>query len=184
MKKKLNLHKLLTILIATFTFFSCNDEIFEADSSSQIKEITIKEGKLYFPNKEAFAEVYKQYANASDKKLQEYFQPLYKKGFYSLRPIVTDENEAFLYEHYLKLLKNTTVQNKQATDPESEIFDYLDDLEDIVGDDTFATFLNNEAEIIVGNEIYKYTDAGLFISKTDKFSSIKDFIAVKKYQKI
>ena len=30
---------------------------------------------------------------------------------------------------------------------EEDVFDYLDDLEDIIGDDAFAAFLNNEAEI-------------------------------------
>ena len=95
-----------------------------------------------------------------------YFQPLYEKGFYSLRPIVTESNEQFLYDHYIKIVKNNQLlkASNNAIENEDGPFDYLDDLEDIVGDDVFAAFLNNDAEILIDSKIYKYSDVGLFIS--------------------
>lgn len=119
---------------------------------------------------------------APDRKLVEYFQPLYEQGFYSLRPIVIEENENFLYEHYRKFFKNDNPTQARGIDNE-EIFDYLDDLEDIVGDDAFAAFLNEKAEILIADEIYKYTDAGLFISKQDKFNILEEFLDTKSISK-
>ena len=70
-----------------------------------------------------------------------------------------------------------------ANRSDEDIFDYLDDLEDIVGDDTFSAFLNNDAEILVADEIYKYTDVGLFISKEDKYNILQDLLDAKSISK-
>lgn len=155
---------------------SCENELVETNSIQNFKdEVKIKNGRLSFQSKEAFARVYKKYAEASDEKLIKYFQPLYEQGFYSLRPIVSEENEKFLYDHYIKIVKNNPM-SKTAKKSSEEIFDYLDDLEDVVGDDTFAAFLNNDAEILVADEVYKYTDVGLFISKEDKYNILQDLL--------
>lgn len=162
---------------------SCENEIVETNSSQNFKdEVTIKNGRLSFQSKEAFARVYKEYAEASDEKLIKYFQPLYEKGFYSLRPIATEENEKFLYDHYIKIVRNNPMRGTASKSGE-DIFDYLDDLEDIVGDDTFSAFLNNDAEILVADEIYKYTDVGLFISKEDKYNILQDLLDTKSISK-
>lgn len=52
----------------------------------------------------------------------------------------------------------------------------MDELEDVIGDDTFASLLNNDAEIQVDDEIYKYTDVGLFISEEDKYTVLEDYL--------
>ena len=159
---------------------SCENELVETNSTQNFKdEVTLKNGRLSFQNKEAFAKVYKEYIEASEEKLVKYFQPLYEKGFYSLRPIVTENNERFLYEHYIKIVKNNSIPKRLSiSDPDENegIFDYLDDLEEIVGDDVFAAFLNNEAEILIAGDVYKYTDVGLFISKEDKFNIMTEVL--------
>jgi hypothetical protein len=170
-----NIKSLKIFLLFALVFSSCENELIETNS---INEVTIKNGRLSFQSKEAFANVYKEYAEASDEKLIKYFQPLYEKGFYSLRPIVTENNENFIYEHYTKNINNN--QLRSSTNRESEdIFDYLDDLEDIIGDDTFAAFLNNDAEILVADEVYKYTDVGLFITKEDKYNILQELLESK-----
>ena len=167
------------LLFLTLGLNSCENEITETNSTQNFKdEVTIKNGRLSFQSKEAFARVYKEYAEASDEKLIKYFQPLYEKGYYSLRPVVTENNEKFIYEHYLKKVRSN--QLRSTTNREDEdIFDYLDDLEDIVGDDTFSAFLNDNAEILVADEVYKYTDVGLFISKEDKYNILQELLDVK-----
>lgn len=162
---------------------SCENELVETNSTQDFKdEVTIKNGRLSFQSKEAFARVYKEYAEASDEKLIKYFQPLYEQGFYSLRPIASEENEKFLYDHYIKIVRNNPMRGT-ANKSGEDIFDYLDDLEDIVGDDTFSAFLNNDAEILVADEIYKYTDVGLFISKEDKYNILQDLLDTKSISK-
>lgn len=119
----------------------------------------------------------------SDEKLGEYFNPLYKNGFHSLRPIVTESNENFLKNHYAEIAVNySSINMKAATDETA--FDYLDDLEDIIGDDYFAAFLNNNAEIVVGTKIYKYTDVGLFITPEEQYSLLNAFLDEKNISKI
>lgn len=162
---------------------SCENELVETNSTQNFKDdVTIKDGRLSFQSKEAFARVYQEYAEASDEKLIKYFQPLYEKGFYSLRPIVTENNEQFIYDHYIQVVRNNTLRGTANRSGE-DLFDYLDDLEDIVGDDTFAAFLNNDAEILVADEIYKYTDVGLFISDEDKFNILEDVLDSKNISK-
>jgi hypothetical protein len=56
-------------------------------------------------------------------------------------------------------------------------------LEDIVGDDVFSAFLNNEAEILVESKIYKYSDVGLFISNEDKYNILQDYLDLKNISK-
>lgn len=162
---------------------SCEKELVETNSTQSLyDEVTIKNGRLSFQSKEAFARIYKEFAEASDEKLIQYFQPLYEKGFYSLRPIASKDNEQFLYDHYIKIVRNNTKHGTTNRDGE-DIFDYLDDLEDIVGDDTFSAFLNNDAEILVADEIYKYTDVGLFISKEDKYNILQELLETKNISK-
>lgn len=162
---------------------SCENELVDTNSTQNFKdEVTIKNGRLSFQSKEAFEKVFKEYSEATDEKISNYFKPLYEKGFYSLRPIATEQNEKFLYDHYIKLIRNNTMRGNTNKSSE-EIFDYFDDLEDIIGDDTFSAFLNNEAEIQVADEIYKYTDVGLFISKEDKFSIMEDLLDAKNISK-
>jgi hypothetical protein len=171
--------KLLIIPLMAMFLNSCQNETLELNSNTNLEnQVTIKNGRLAFASKEEFAKVYKEYADASDEKLSQYFKPLYEQGFYSLRPIVTEESEKLVYDHYMNLFsrkQNKGVANRDGDD----IFDYLDDLEDIIGDDAFAAFLNNEAEILIADEIYKYTDVGLFISKEDKYNILNDVLNAK-----
>lgn len=173
----------LTYVLLFFT--SCQNEMVEdQNSQSVVKETTIKDGRLSFSSKEEFAKIYVQYADASEDELIKYFQPLYEKGFYSLRPIVNEKTEQFLYNHYLTLIRQKNLRTGRMMKTSGEdIFDYLDDLEDIIGDDAFAAFLNENAEIEIANEIYKYTDVGLFFAESENYSDITEYLDLKNISK-
>lgn len=170
---------LFIFVVSLLLFQSCElDKIENLEKiNGDNNNLKIVDGRLVFENKELFAKFYKKYADASDAELGKLFQPLYEKGFYSLRPIVLEENEKFLYEHYNKL--EAQPLRKNFTQSSDDTFDYLDDLEDIIGDDAFAAFLNNEAEILVQGKIYKYTDVGLFIVPNDKYSKLDTYLDAK-----
>lgn len=165
------------VLILLLGLNSCEKDSIEKDTSL-INEVTIKNGRLVFQSKESFTNVYQQYADASDEKIANFFHPLYEKGYYSLRPVATEANEEFLYNHYIKLINDNPMRNVSNRLNE-DVFDYLDDLEDIIGDDAFAAFLNNEAEIQIADDVYKYTDVGLFISKEDKYNIMTEYLDSK-----
>lgn len=166
---------------------SCEQDITETIASQNIQEsnqqaVVIKNGRLSFQSKEEFAEIYTEYAEASEAKLIQYFQPLYEKGFYSLRPIVSEQNEEFLYSHYMKTIPYDLYRksnNSNKSNQVNDVFDYLDDLEEIIGDDTFAAFLNNNAEILIGDDVYKYSDVGLFITPENKVDVLNAFLDSK-----
>ena len=156
----------------------------DQNSQSVVKETTIKDGRLSFSSKEEFTKLYVKYADASEEELIKYFQPLYEKGFYSLRPIVNEKTEQFLYNHYLTLIRQKNLRTGRMMKTSGEdIFDYLDDLEDIIGDDVFAAFLNENAEIEIANEIYKYTDVGLFFAESENYSDITEYLDLKNISK-
>ncbi|MBC7524337.1 MAG: hypothetical protein H7239_07860 [Flavobacterium sp.] len=174
MKKILNLFCLVFIITA----ISCEDY----DSNTKTMDITnskvnIKNGRLYFPTKSIFKEYMAKYIDASETELSKFFDPLYKEGFYCLRPIVTQENERLLYNNYIKLKPENPLKNTSKTT--DDYFDYFDQIEEIIGDDVFAAFLNEKIEIQIEDIIYKYTDVGLFFAKEDKLDDLKNFLEVK-----
>lgn len=179
--------KYLIIVLGILFISSCEKELIESSENQNSTtskagkgESLIKNGRLYFSSKEEFQDLYKNFADASEEKLYEYFQPLYEKGFYSLRPIVSEKNEEFLYRNYLKKIEEKGSSPIGSPSGEkNEALDYLDYTEEIVGDDTFAAFLDFNSEIQIVDEIYKYTDVGLFIVKEDKYQDLQKYLEAK-----
>ncbi|RTY80971.1 hypothetical protein EKL97_09495 [Flavobacterium sp. LS1P28] len=172
-------------MLVCLSFSSCETEKFDSNlvSSTFKDDVVIKNGRLFFQSKDAFVRVYQQYADESDEKISVFLQPFYEEGFYSLRPIVTEKNEDFLYMQYRKKIndqiryKSTISSSKISSSANMEVgFNYLDEIEDIIGDDTFASLLNSDGEIQVGFEIYKYTDVGLFIADEEKYTVLEDYL--------
>jgi hypothetical protein len=161
---------------------SCENEKIDLNNVSQtnLGKVSIKDGRLLFQNKESLNKIYKEYADASDDKLSAFLEPLYLKDFFSLRPVVTEKNEEFIYNHYLKntISKNylKTESQKRISKTVEENFDYLDDVEEVIGDDTYAALLNSDGEIQVSEDIYKYTDLGLFIVKSGKYNQLQNYL--------
>ena len=101
--------KLISFVIAgVFTItFSCREEILtsEVNSSSNeilIKEGTVKNGRLYFPNKESLQATYGKLKDAEDEVIANYID---SKNIISLRPILTKENENQISQKLTKRLE-------------------------------------------------------------------------------
>lgn len=187
--------KKVYLIMGTLTFLGinhgCRQELIASEQSMQSNiEITdgyIKNGRLYFANKESLQHYYDKVKNENEEIIAKYID---SKGLISLRPIVTEQNEKLilaqtqarinsLKEDKLKLVgKVAGLKNAMAVVNDEQIKDDIDDLEDIIGDDAFAAFLNNNGEIQVDNKIYKYTDVGLFIVSDNKYSVLQQYLAV------
>lgn len=116
-KTKYFFRAILALSISVF-FISCENENLKPANvvGGNIEdEVSIKNGRLFFQSKEAFVRIYQKYANASDDEISTYLQPFYEKGFYSLRPIATEKNEEFLYNHYNKIIKNEILSKKNIS---------------------------------------------------------------------
>lgn len=59
---------------------------------------------------------------------------------------------------------------------DEDILEDFDDLEDVFGEEVFNSFLNQEAELQVANQIYKYTDTGLFITDVEKINDLNLYL--------
>ncbi|HAP94815.1 MAG TPA: hypothetical protein DCP54_03505 [Chryseobacterium sp.] len=165
---------------------SCREEAFsegKVENTTSLTDSNIKNGRLYFPNKESLKAKYEELKNLSNKDIVNY---LSNKKFESLRPIITDENETqvieTIKERKINLSKNQGISNKVAAQNPPTVEDVLtdlDDLEEIVGDDAYSAMLNGEAEIQVADKIYKYTDAGLFITPAQKYDVLVNYLDAK-----
>jgi len=162
--------------------FSCQQDNFSVENTNANSNANTKNGRLYFPSIQAFSEQYTAVKDLSDDELYDEMSKLYSKDFINLRPIVTDNNENKIYEQIQRrkekvfkiIAKNSRYNNLKMTD--ENVLDNIDDIEDIIGDDAFASFLNGDAEVQIGEDIYKYTDVGLFITKD--YSKLEPYLEV------
>lgn len=136
------------------------------------------DGRLYFPSKEIFQSYYSEILEKDEEDIANILDSrFYKKGFYSLVPILNERTESLHGEKHIEQFKKQSISlNGRDTPTTEEILNHFDDLEEIVGEDVFESFLNSEAEIQVGNKIYKYTDQGLLIATAGFYEKIQVFM--------
>lgn len=75
--------------------------------------------------------------------------------------------------------KSASAKYLSTVTSDEEILYDIDDLEELIGDDAYGAFLNDQAEIQVGQEIYKYTDVGLFVVSEDKYTTLEPYLISK-----
>ncbi len=189
-----------TSAIFFLIFTSCQKDTFindiaNSNSAINTQKINIKEGRLYFPSIETLKVKYDKIKDKKDIDIYNEMSKYYSEDFINLRPIITDKNEDKIYNQLIereivveKILKqnnqiNNTISNAaksstpQAVIPNGgSIIDNIDDLEDIIGDMAFASFLNGDAEVQVADNIYKYTDVGLFITKANSYNNMVTYL--------
>ena len=104
MKKKIFFSVAIFSIIATTS--SCREELVvneSAQNEAVISEGSVKNGRLYFPNKESLTYAYDKVKDKEDEVIADYVD---SKDIISLRPIVTEKNEAIIGE---KLEKRITL---------------------------------------------------------------------------
>lgn len=194
MPKIKTMYKKTHVIIASLSIFtlfsSCREEITIDNTDApahKLDEGVTKNGRLYFSTKEALTATFDKVKDANDEAIAKYID---SKNIISLRPVITKNNEAKIGEQYKErielLKKNKRYMSYLAskgisskTENEEEIADDIDDLEEIVGDDAYSAFLDSRAEIQVGNQIFKYTDVGLFIVTDTKYDKLIQYLAVR-----
>jgi hypothetical protein len=175
--------------LSLLMFLSCSDNFHEENINLPeqigLNEIKILNKRLYFPNKSTFTEYYNSIKEKEETEIADILnRKFYSQSFYSLKPIVNDKTEKIQMERHLKKIKKNKIglhmRNSQS---DEDIIDDFDDLEDIFGEEVFASFLNQEAEIQIGTDIYKYTDTGLFITNENKIIALNNYLDSKNISK-
>ena len=130
-------------------------------------------------NKESLQKMIDDYKNneSNQNEFNEVIDNLQESGFMPLNPIFKDGDsksiESFV-KRKLQRIKNgigkSSALSKSSavdtTDVESTVDIDLED--DVIHDPAFASLLNEDREIVIGNVFYKYTDFGLFYCETSK----------------
>ncbi|WP_293786921.1 hypothetical protein [uncultured Pedobacter sp.] len=188
MKKQLTV---IAFAIGT-VLLSCKDNLLtDADlktgklgrvgASDHFRDVKSYNGRAYFATKESLQETFDQLKDADDETVANYIDVL---GITSLRPIVTEKNEADIYqktkERLEQLKKNSRYMNaaraKASINNIDAMIDQIDGLEEIIGDDAFSALLNSNGEIQVGEDIYKYTDVGIFIVNAKNYEALNRYL--------
>ncbi len=176
---------LLALLII---FYSCNqDDMSVSDGNKTLEnidltKIDVVDGRLYFPNLETFQDYYYTVRDKSENEVADILDAkFYQKGFYSLVPILNERTEGLFAQKHIDNIQeqSQTLYGKASAPTIEDILDHFDDLEEIVGEEVFESFLNSEAEIQIGNNIYKYTDQGLLIAPVEHYTKIQIFMSEK-----
>lgn len=181
MLKKILTYTLLVNVLLLLS--SCEENINETKTTqNNLSNIDVKDGRLYFKDKEELSLLLNNLKDVSEDNLIINFEKnLYSKDFTSLAPILNEKNISQIQRH-LNVRKNIAKNkaNKTTTlQDDEDIIDNFDDIEDIFGETYFASFLNQESEIQVGDKIFKYTDKGLLITDAIDIEELYDFMIEK-----
>jgi len=159
--------KILTFIFIAGMFFSaCQKEDFDKIATEKGKpEIEFVEGRLHFNSSAQLGERIAKLKKLDETALQNEMAGLYKEGFKPLKPFYK-ETDFELKQEYA---------NKKALKMKSS-GDAGDDDDELIADEFFASVLNENREIQVGDSIYKYTEQGLFFCHIDDVDELELYL--------
>lgn len=179
-------------LVVITLLFSCNKDdatIVTENQENFTNEIKVEDGVLSFSSKDFLKENVDELKliESTEKELK--LEKFYKKGFMPLYPHFKESDvdliQSFSQKKKAKLEKQRTFKKSSLKssyskgfptdiDEDGELVEEYDD--DLISDDEFASFLNDEREIIIGDSLYKFTYSGLFSVKKDNKHKLDKYI--------
>jgi len=171
-------------LVVLALLFSCNKDdvsIAAENQETSADDIKIENGILSFSSKGFLKETVDGLKQMETSEKETKLEKFYKNGFMPLYPHFKESDVNLIQEYSerktAKLKKQKTFKASlksnyskgvpTETDEDGELVEEYDD--DLISDDEFASFLNDERELIVGDSLYKFTYSGMFsVKKEDK----------------
>lgn len=155
----------IIIALSLSLFQSCSSEELESSNISETnsQDFSVINGKLKFDSPESLQKSIDNQKIEPKSKAEETYERLYKEGFRSHKPMVSNQNKALL-----RKLANERKQKIKSGRTDLLVEDNL------IGDSFFAAVINEDREVIVGDKIYKYTPKGLFFSKIEDSSKMRN----------
>lgn len=158
------------LLLTVLTYTACQKRTSTIKSSNFVK---LDNGKLHFSSRTFLNKTLEKFKKSGSDYAVKEMSGYYNKGFNSLRPMIDNENESLMKKYVKRKLALKSSGSKII----------LDDLEDIIGDDAFAGFINDKGQIEVGDSIYVYTKRGLFFARITDSSYLNSYLAREVYSK-
>jgi hypothetical protein len=170
-------------LVVIALLFSCNKDdatILVENQESSADEIKVENGILSFSSKDFLKEAVDGLKSMETAEKESKLEKFYKKGFMPLYPHFKEGDvdliQAFSQRKKFRLEKQKAFKASlkgnyskgipTEIDEDGELVEEYDD--DLITDDEFASFLNDEREIIIGDSLYKFTYSGMFSVEKDK----------------
>ena len=162
--------------LALLVFTACKEDR-SLEEINKVQAVTVK--KNYDSNKNLIVirglKSHVKEVTYSEK--SEFLENSYRKGFLPLKVSseIKDEN---LYRDVSNKLSNISrmkiFENKRSI--YSKTIEAYDDSETFIGDEDFASLLNDKGQIQVNDSIYMYTPNGLFMAYVDDYDNLEEFI--------
>lgn len=140
------------------------------EPSVAVDKIIVRDSRLVFKNQEQLSNFLKEEKGNDFNAYKNKVRNFEKEGFKSLMPLFeNDDMERF--DEYIKFrqLERETAIKANVRQQMSEL-DITED--DIIADPHFATLLSEKREIEVGNNVYRYTDVGLFYTDVSNYDAL------------
>lgn len=151
----------------------------DGQSDIPLDKIDLKDGTLAFSSLDFLTRKVDEIKDMEEVQREQYLYSFYDKGFQPLFPRYREDDvpnlTQFTDSKKVRLQKRVSsrsliVAGKSASseiDEDGDLVEEFDD--DLISDDDFASILNNEREVIVGDSLYKFTYDGLYaVKSTDK----------------
>lgn len=104
-------------------------------------------------------------------------QDFEKKGFKPLMPYIRQDEikkiEAFKARKIKELQRFEQTYNQSSNFRANEEYEVDMEFDAIVADPYFASLLNEDREILIGKDIYKFTEKGLFFTEVTNYEQLK-----------
>ncbi len=167
-----------TLLALLFISFSCtkDSDYKEENNQNTVDFIELKDGILAFSSQDFLTRKVDEIKEMDQGEKEDFLYKYYDKGFKPLFPQYREDDDIKLGEfaerkkqRLSKAVRGNglSLSGKSVPteiDEDGELVEEFDD--DLISDDDFASVLNDQREVIVGDSLYKFTYEGLFSVKT------------------
>ena len=128
-----------------------------------LKGIPLIEGRLSFSSEKELSEKIDLLRKITDESVSKELYPFYEAGFSPLVPFYRETDEVRQQVYFEKKLDKID-SDLLAINKDELIASTieLDDTDDVISDDIFASLLNDAYELEVDGEVYKYTKEGVY----------------------
>lgn len=184
--RSLNLNNLLLALLVGLVMVACGKKDNALAPVNGGNQVSVKNGRLAFANEDAFKQ-FMAYAKEANFNL-EYKGKLNawaQQGFSSLQPEHSQNSSAYVAQtEQRKIAEHNKLSQMYPTARALSNPQGIDDEDALIADPFFASILNEQREVQVGNKVYKYTVEGVFVVNADKVKDLYTFIAAEEAAQI
>lgn len=164
-------------LSLVMSIWSCSDESITADlntseTASHYDNFSIVDGKLKFQSKQSL----EAFMDKKPEDVRQMIKSISTESFKTLRPGY-DETQTKKIDHFLKKkqekIRNSNFLYSLKSGDNDEDID-LDD--ELISDEKFASVLNENRELYVGDSIYVYTTNGVYFTSIEKEDLLHEYL--------